>query len=174
MKINHDGLFIWQVECPDGTHDIAVQRTQNGSVGYKLYVDNKLFKKLTPTRKGIIMSLEYTFEWGGERLTLVVYGAKVDLVLPVSYRAALIFLNLLSCLFYIGVDFTSQTILFRLLGSVIMLLSSSGVIILNSTTPFFTKKKKIVYSLLILILSILVVAFYAFLPVLFGSTFENL
>ena len=191
MKINHDGLFIWQVECPDGTHDIAVQRTQNGSVGYKLYVDNKLFKKLTPTRKGIIMSLEYTFEWGGERLTLVVYGAKVDLVyrgqmqntkiqyepenvMPVSYRAALIFLNLLSCLFYIGVDFTSQTILFRLLGSVIMLLSSSGVIILNSTTPFFTKKKKIVYSLLILILSILVVAFYAFLPVLFGSTFENL
>ena len=190
MNTNDMIFLTWEIECLDGVHDIMVRRNASGRVSYNLYIDNQLVEKLTPTRKGIIMSLEYTFECGGEKLTLVVYGAKIDLVyrgqlqnskikyepnniLPVSYRAVLIILNLLSLLFYIGVDFTSPTIFFRLFASIIMLLSSSGVIILNSTTPFFSKKKKIAYSLLILILSILVVCFFSHLSVLFGFLLGN-
>jgi len=180
MNTSNMNDSTWTVTCSDGDHSIAVERNADERISYNLYVDTQPVRKLTPVRKGLVVHLEYNFICYGEKLTLVVYGGKIDLVhrgvlqssklpyepdnvLPISVRVGLIALNLLSALFYLGVDLTTPTIVFRILISITMILSSSIMINTNAASPFYSKKKKITSSIFMLLLSVFVVFTCSFL-----------
>lgn len=187
MATNSNIFSKWNVECLDGTHGITVERNTSGQVYFNLYVDTQLIQTITPTRKGLVICFEHNFECGGETLTLVLHGPKLDLVhrgilqnskikfepenvLPASFRAVLLVLNFLSMLSYVGLNFIASpsSIIFFLL-SVTMVLSVSVLILSYSTSPFYSKKKKIAYCVCCLLLCISIVVAFSRMGDLIGA-----
>ncbi len=175
--------YEWSIECEDGTHNILVEMGTYRDKPIVLYVDKERVDTIRCEGGGLIRNIKRDFECGGETLTLLVFGGKIDIiqndmlqksnikynpeaVLPKSYRIVFTILNILSLsLFFLpGLDFSSLPIIWGM--SALMVLLCSIVVSYCSKSPFYTRKKKILYSILItlwswILIGSLIFVFYA-------------
>lgn len=175
----------WNILCSDGIeHTITIERVANSGFPFKLYIDTQMVDTIKSTRKGCIVTAEHQFQCGGDRVLLVFYGGRLDLVhqgmlvktnikynpdekLPLYYSISLMALNILALSFFAFSNLGELSVQLSLFVSVILSLCNTILIWKNATSPFYTKKKKWLFTFLQALWGIGLVIFFSFSDVIY-------
>ena len=80
--LSMDFFIEWDVECVDGHHHILAQYKSQQGTPIKLFLDDRHIANIGTqnNNRAITNTIQFNFSCGGETLTLVIYGSKIDLV----------------------------------------------------------------------------------------------
>ena len=74
------GRCSWLIHCDNGEHEVSVRLGSTARDSKNLFIDGNHVAVIRYTGKGLIPTQTYDFKCEGEKLTLVFYANKVDLV----------------------------------------------------------------------------------------------
>lgn len=160
--------LVWTLKFENVEHKVVLNRGINPRDPMSLTVDGKIIaSQLVIPKSSIIAKLEYSFTCEDEKVLLVVYGNKADLVfrnkwqltqkeyhsknnLPIWVICLTIFLNVLAPIL-VGRSYISW----------LMTFSTTVLLLIYPTNPFYALKGKIARVLTFLLLNWLI-AFSSF------------
>ena len=164
---NRKNEHRWQIETLDGKHEIRVKMGNSSRDSMEVFLDNRRVDTVKFSGTALIPSMEYNFACGEERITLVLYGNKLDIVYngkfinskteynpekktPIIYRIFMVALALsaIAVLYITRAMFGAPSGNLSDILSLAMIGLSALISYNNVTSPFYSKKKKFLFGIL--------------------------